>query len=224
MKFNGNFLPWVKKFLHLGNTITNQKDCIKTDMSIKTAKYVSKNIEINQEFSFASPKTRLKINSIYNLSWYGSTLWNLFGSNAIKVESSYNRSIMCSLNLPYTTHRYLIKPISERRHVKWLLISRFQKYMEKIEKSKKPILKVLKEATERDVMSRTGGNMRKIMLLVGKSDISDVTQTDIDNMKYFPISHDDKWKLELINLLVEELESCGSREDASSWLEILCFN
>ena len=195
---------------------------MKTDMSNKTPKYVSKNIEINQEFSFEASKTRLKINSIYNLSWYGSTLWNLFGSNAIKVESSYNRSITCSLNLPYATHRYLIKPISERRHVKWLLISRFLKYMEKIEKSKKPILKVLKEATERDVMSRTGGNMRKIMLLVGKSDISYVTQTDVDNRKYFPISHDDKWKLELINLLVEELESCGSREDASSWLEILC--
>ena len=96
--------------------------------------------------------------------------------------------------------------------------------MEKIEKSKKPILKVLKEATERDVMSRTGGNMRKIMLLVGKSDISDVTQTDVDKMKYFPISHDDKWKLELINILVEELESCVSREDASCWLEILCSN
>jgi hypothetical protein len=144
MKLNGNFLPWVEKVLHLGNTITYQKDCMKTDMSIKTAKYVSKNIEINQELSFAASKTRLKINSIYNLSWYGSTLWNLFGSNAIKVESSYNRSIKCSLNFPYATHRYLIKPISGRRHVKWLLISRFLKYMEKIEKSKKPILKVLK--------------------------------------------------------------------------------
>ena len=96
--------------------------------------------------------------------------------------------------------------------------------MEKIEKSKKPILRVLKEATERDVMSRTGGNMRKIMLLVGKCDISEVTKTDVDKLKYFPIPDDDKWKLELINILVEEHESCGSRDDSSGWLEILCSN
>ena len=38
MKLCGNSLPWVDRVLHLGNTITNQKDCMKTDMSIKTAK------------------------------------------------------------------------------------------------------------------------------------------------------------------------------------------
>ena len=47
---------------------------MQTDMKIKTAKYVSKNIENYQEFSFAAAKTRLKLNNIYNTSWYGSTL------------------------------------------------------------------------------------------------------------------------------------------------------
>ena len=94
--------------------------------------YVSKNIEINQEFKFSAAKTRLEINSIYNSSWYGSTLWNLFGADSIKIESSYNRSIKYSMNLPYSTHRYLIEPLSERRHLKWLLISRFLDFMTKI--------------------------------------------------------------------------------------------
>ena len=71
-------------------------------------------------------------------------------------------TITSQLN-PYATHQYLIKPNFERRHLNWLLLSRFLTFMEKIEKSKKPILTVLKEAIERDVMSRTGGNMRNIM-------------------------------------------------------------
>ena len=51
-----------------------------------------------------------------------------------------------------------------------------------------------------------------------------MTQTDVDKMKYFQISHDDKCKLELINILVEELKSCGSRENSSGLLELLCSN
>ena len=60
-----------------------------------------------------------------------------------------------------------------------VLICRFLEFMTKINSSKKPILKVLKEATERDVLSRTGKNMREIMLLVGKNDIKDVTKDTV---------------------------------------------
>ena len=181
---------------------------------------MSKNIEINQEFSFTASKTRLEVNSIYNLSWYGSTLWNLFGSEAIKIESSYNRSIKYTMGLPYAIHRYLVEPVSERRHLKWLLLSKFLAFMQKIDKSKKPILKMLKETTERDVMSPTGSNMRNIMLILKKTDIEEVTKSDVDRVKYFPISIDVEWKVELIDIILEEQEGRG--EDSSGWLKFLC--
>ena len=41
-----------------------------------------------------------------------------------------------------------------------------------MEKSNKPLLKVLKEVTERDTMSRTGRNWREILMITGKNDIS----------------------------------------------------
>ena len=224
MKLCGNYLPWVDRVLHLGNTVTNQADFMKTDMAIKNAKYVSKSIEINQEFYFAAAKTRLEINNIYNFSWYGSILWNLFGADAIKLESSYNRSVKCTMNLPLATHRCLIEALSERRHLKWFLINRFLSFLMSMEKSNKPLLKVLKEVTERDTMSRTGRNLREILLITGKNDISELSKSEVDKLNYFPMSEEDEWKIELINMILEEQENSGLDEGSNELLNLLCTN
>ena len=90
---------------------------LESDMKIKNARYVSRNIEINQEFSFAAEETKLKVNDVYNTSWYGSVLWDLFSPAAVRLESSWNRSIKVMLDLPHETHRCLIEPLSGRIHI-----------------------------------------------------------------------------------------------------------
>ena len=94
-------------------------------MLVKNAKYVSKNIELNQEFNFAAEETKLVVNDIYNSSWYGSVLWDLFCPGAVKLESSWNRSIKIMLDLPQPTHGGLIEPISGKPHLKRDLLKIF---------------------------------------------------------------------------------------------------
>ena len=57
-------------------TITNDRNCLETDMRIKKARYVARNVELNQEFHFSASESKLKINYIYNSSWFGSTLYH----------------------------------------------------------------------------------------------------------------------------------------------------
>ena len=71
-------LPWVDNCKHLGNNLKNVIDGCHEDMRIKAAKYVSKNIELNQEFYFSHPRTKIEINKIWNTHFTGSPLWNLF--------------------------------------------------------------------------------------------------------------------------------------------------
>ena len=66
----------------------------------------------------------------------------------------------------------------------------------------------------------TGSNMRNIMLILNKTDIEEVTKSDVDRMQYFPISNADEWKVELNDIILEEQEGRG--EDSSDWLELLC--
>ena len=166
-------------------------------------KYVGKNFELNQEFFFANPETQMKINQIYNSSYYSSPLWNLFGNGARKIESSYNRSVNIMLGLPYDTHRCLIEPLTDMKHVKKVLITRFLSFMENIDKNKKEALKMLMNTAMEDVRSVTGKNYRVIMLLTGKTSVKDVTKMDADKIEYFTMEKKDWWKVDFIKEIID---------------------
>ena len=199
----GNPLPWTDKIKHLGTTITNKIDGCEDDMRVKNAAYVEKNIELNQEFFFTHPSTKLTMNRIYNSHYSGSPLWNLFGIGAKRIESSYNRSVKIMLDLPYATHRWLIEPLTGEKHVKKVLISRYLGFMEKIASSKKMAVKMLMETAKKDVRSVTGHNFRNIMLLVGKSSVDSVKKEDVDKIEYFPLNEADRWKIGAIKEIID---------------------
>ena len=74
---------------------------LESDMKIMNARYVSRNIEIKQEFIFAAEEIKLKVNDVHNTSWYGSVLWDLFSPAGLRLESSRSRSIKVMLDLPH---------------------------------------------------------------------------------------------------------------------------
>ena len=80
----------MDRIKHLGNTITNGDRVLEEDMNQKKAKYINRNCEINQELHFSDMETKLLVNDLYNSSWFGSVLWDLYGSAATKIESCYN--------------------------------------------------------------------------------------------------------------------------------------
>ena len=93
-------LPWVDKIKHLGNTISNKVDGNQSDIKVKSAKYVDKCNSLSQEFSFAHPSTKNKINGIYNFHFTGSQLWSLNCREMEKLESTYNKSIKVIFDMP----------------------------------------------------------------------------------------------------------------------------
>ena len=193
-------------------------------MKRKNARYVSKNIEINQEFYFASPETKMKINDVYNKSWYGSVLWDLFCPMAVKIESTWNRSIKIMLNLPYQTHRYLIEPLSGRQHLKRVFIKRFLQFIASIRDSTKPVLNTILAVTNTDTRATTGKNLREIMILTKKLSILDIKPEDSEQFDYFPIQDEDKWKSELLNLMIEERDVGNFDKNDQELLDFLCSN
>ena len=192
------------------------------DMSIKKARYVARNIELNQEFHFASFETKIKINELYNSSWFGSVMYMLYGTEAVKLESSYNRSIKIMMDLPYETHRGLIEPISGRLHLRKILLKRFIVMTESLRRAKKPILRALLSEIEHDARSNTGRNLRMIMMQTDKSDIREIQLSDIENIPYFDLAEDEDWRVEMLRHLLEEREKSPLNEEDLEWLNYLC--
>ena len=190
-------------------------------MNIKRARYIRKNIELNQEFHFAAPKTKININNIYNSSFFGSVLWDVFSPDAEKIESSWNRSMKIMLDLPYETHRGLIEPLSDCEHIKRLFLKRFLQFISKLSTSKKPILQTLLSAIQADSTSTTGRNLRSIMLLCDKCSIDDISIDDINNFPYFPRPDDDNWKCEMLQHMLDEKCFRTLDDDEIQWMNYL---
>ena len=75
-----------------------------TDMKEKSARYISRNIELIQEFSFAHPKTKFNVNMIFNSHFSGQVLWDLFSREAEMIENTWNVSFRIMYQLPRNCH------------------------------------------------------------------------------------------------------------------------
>ena len=144
-------LPWVNNIKHLGNSITNTIDGNQMDTKVKLAKYVDRCNSLNQEFHYAHPFTKVKLNNIYNSHYTGSQLWDLGSREMEKLVSTYNKSVKIMFNLPWSTHRYFIEPLSQEPHVLKQLYKRNLTFISKIKNSGKTPLKTLLNLSKNDV-------------------------------------------------------------------------
>ena len=129
IKLDRKTLPWVKAAKHLGNRVTNESISLRNDLMEKRAVFINRVNELSQEFYFAHPSTKVKINNIFNSYFYGSPLWDLFGKEADRLDKTWNVSQRILLGLPRQAHRYFIEPLSGGRHIKFLLYERFIKFV-----------------------------------------------------------------------------------------------
>ena len=68
---------WVDRIFHLGNTLTNDSNITDDEMTLKKARYIAQNIEINQEFYF-STASLLDGSLLYGLFLTGHFLMDHF--------------------------------------------------------------------------------------------------------------------------------------------------
>ena len=183
--------------------MSNKFPYTEQDIIVKKAQFISKSIELNQEFAFANSRTKFDINRIYNSHFYGSPLWDLGGKSVINYESTYNKGIKVTFDLPVETHRNLIVPVSRHPHLRQTLVSRFLGFVDQIKASKKIIPKMLLNHIMYDVRSTTGKNLRTILLQTEKDEVKDLGKSDARDLSYHPLGEEEKWKDELLNELID---------------------
>ena len=203
ISLNGKNLPWVKTAKHLGCRITDNAGGLNVDLMEKRAIYINKVNELMQEFYYAHPLTKVRINNIFNSYFYGSTLWDLFGNEATRLEKSWNVSQRILLGLPRNTHRYFIETLSDTRHIMFSLFKRYLKFVHGIESSHKLVAKNVLLIIKRDCCSTTGRNLRRLMKIVGKSNVDDMVIHDFKNLVYNKIPKGEEWKVGLAEEIIE---------------------
>ena len=139
---------------------------MKQDMKEKRARYIGRNNELLQEFGFAHPKTKFQVNLAFNSHFSGQVLWDLFSREAEMIENTWNLSFKLMYDLPRSTHRYLVEPVSDSIHIKKVFVKRF------LNKSSKIAAKNVFTTIKYDCRSLTGYNLRNIRPSVEMTNIA----------------------------------------------------
>ena len=182
-------VPWTDSYKHLGHLINKDEDMVH-DLNVKRGTFISNIHSLRQEFGHLNPSVFLHINNIYNTSFYGSNLWDLGADSADKLWASWNVLLKSSFSLPHATHRYISNGIYGKPHLKSKLLRRFVNFYNSIRESDKNIIRVLFSTQHDDVRSTFGRNCRL------------VNQSYIPNIPVYPIPDNQKWRIPLLNKLL----------------------
>ena len=82
-------------------------------------------------------------------------------------------------------------------------MKRFVNLVKSITSSKKLVLRNMLAVVERDCRSTTGRNLRKIMLLLNKANIDNISKDDLKKLQYHPAPPGDEWKIQLARELIK---------------------
>ena len=89
---NGVTLPWKEKAVHLGH-ILQQDLTFDADAAARRAAFISRSVDVREQFSFAPPAQVLKAVRILCCHGYGGVLWRLDGTSATSYFKAYNSCI-----------------------------------------------------------------------------------------------------------------------------------
>ena len=163
IKLYGVPLPYVDHWKHLGHII-HRDESPSHDTLHKRAEFIGKIHALHQEMGKIDPKVFLILVRIYLSSFYGSNIWDLTSASAGRLYATWNNMIRTAFNLPYATHRYILKEISELRPLQETLFKRFAKFCSQILNSGKPEVVHLFHKQKYDSRSVFGKNYKSYMV------------------------------------------------------------
>lgn len=225
---NGMPLPYVQEIKHLGN-ILQCDNSMKKDCNIKRAKFISKVHSISQEFHFANPVNVVKLYKIYACDFYGSQLWDLYSYDVEKLYNSWNVAMRILFDVPRSTHRYLIEPISGTVHIKTIIASNFISFYNRLNQSKKLCIRLLTNLCKNDFNSILCSNLHSIAEDCD-TNVGHLTKNLVkNNMTISQISNEQKWRIPILNELLDrrfnETYIAGFSDiELTEFINFLCTN
>lgn len=155
-------LPWVDSHIHLGHTI-HRDESTSYDILKNRGELISNIHGLYQELGNVHPDVFLILVQIYFTSFYGAVLWDLDSPSAKKLYTTWNIMIRNAFNLPYATHRYILRFLSKRPSLQVSLCNRFRNFCSRIQCSDKPEVLHLFLRQKDDCRSYFGKNYTNII-------------------------------------------------------------
>ena len=225
---DGHRLPWVSQVKHLGHTL-DYNNSMTTDCNLKRGTFVGKVNSLLQEFHYTDANVLLNLVHSYACNIYGSNTWDLFSADSQRLYRSYNVAVRRILNLPRTSHRYLIEPLTNLPHLYVLLLARYVTFVKSLLSSDAFEVRFLANLSILDMKTVLGRSIAIIRNMTNCEDISSLCASKVkQSIKYMQIPKDEEWRLGIIKDMMTILNNTDladsglSKDNASDLLEFAC--
>lgn len=138
IKFMEEELAWRDSVNHLGHFLDCQMN-MKQDLKVKLSRFIRKAHELFQCHGYADPRAKLKLISVFDMDFYGSNLWDLYGGISTKLFNQWNVLVRKCWNLPRSSHSYLVENLCNE-HLSSILRQRQVSFEERLKQSKNTLV------------------------------------------------------------------------------------
>ena len=205
------------------------------DASIKRATFISRSVEIRENFDFASPVEVLRAMKVYCSSFYGCMLWDLRGEGAVKVYNSWTTAVKLTWNVPRATRTYLVQKVlaAGLSSARVDILARYANFFRSLRVSPCQEVSVMANIVGRDVRSTTGSNLKLLEELTGLNPWifgSARIKEDLMKEETAPTPVEDEWRLPYLASLLakrQQLDYMGEEElakEITGLIDSLCVN
>ena len=186
-------------------------------------RFIDESTDVREMFGFAMPDQVISALRIYNTSFYGSMLFDLYGEEAEKIYRCWNTAVKLAWRVPRTTHSYLVENLLGKNFptLRSSILSRFVKFFHGLTKCTGMETTTLAGLAQADARSTLGKNLRKITLETGKDARWAAPAIFRDCFKAIPVPEGDMWRIPLLARLLEERRDKEAMEEDTETVEEL---
>ena len=159
--FNGVLLNALDKAVHLGHTVGPS---VENNIMMGAAQSLTRSVNgVLHNFKYCSYDVKLQLFNSYCTSFYGSPLWNFTNRRMDVFYVSWRKAIRKLLDLPYTTHSYMLPIISDFRDIEVQLMCRFTKFMHTAMSSHNSYLRLMTNVAAQGSRSNVSMNFNQLL-------------------------------------------------------------
>ena len=223
LMLHGKKLPWVESANHLGHNLHCSLS-MDQDVKIRRALFISRSVEVREQFSFAPPSQVLQAVQILCCDAYGSPLWRLDSPAATSFFKAWSSCVRRVYRLPVTTFTYLVeghlaKGFTPLRNQ---VIGRFPGFYRRLMDSPSVEVRVMAELSAGWAQTVTAVNLAHIATLTSMDPVCDALHQlkAVLPVKEVPVN--EQWRLGLLDsLLALRSEKLGKEEDVKRVVSLL---
>ena len=169
----------------------------KTDLLQKRGIFFDSVHKIQNQFGSYHPDMVMKLIGMYCTSMYGSSLWEYYSDEFQKLTRSWNTVTKMVYKLPYATHTKFIESLCPLPHLGSVLEGRYVGFLESLDQSSKPFLKLLFCSCKYDQSSITGRNLQLLMTTHQKSDLQELIsfRNSVMKRRRYQLAEEETWKI-----------------------------